>query len=240
MIDPRYIYFVSLTPFALVWACLCWRRPDLRTEMLVMGGLCVFMAIASDQYWWTINYWRPENITHTRVPYIEDIFFGVFVGGVAAVLYEVLGRKRHAQLRRTCTHCAGGLTLLLLLASITSWLFWGIGITSFYASAAALLIVACVMFTTRRDLFMDGLLNGLLLVLLSIFSYALILVLSPSWIDHAYLSQYLSGIRIEHVPVEEFIFWFLTGLVIGPLYEYWKGQRLMPLRQKNGSRRPLF
>ena len=86
------------------------------------------------------------------------------------------------------------------------------------------------MFTTRKDLFIDGLISATGLAIGSVLSYALIEILSPHWIDHTYLWGTLSGIRIVGIPIEEFVFWFLFGLMVGPLYEFWQGERLVKIR----------
>ena len=76
---------------------------------------------------------------------------------------------------------------------------------------------------------MSSFISGILMVLVSLPTYLVILLISPQWIDHTYLSG-LSGIRVTGVPVEEFVFWFLSGLVFGPFYEYWQGERLKAMK----------
>ena len=59
---------------------------------------------------------------------------------------------------------------------------------------------------------------------ISTFSYLLILVIHPDWIEITY--SMLSGERFIGIPIEELIFWFLAGLLFGPFYEYWQGEKL--------------
>ena len=105
------------------------------------------------------------------------------------------------------------------------WLFWGIGFTSFWASVLAMSFTAIAMAFIRKDLIISSLLSGFLMAIVSIPSYLLILGLSSQWINNTYLNS-LSGIRLEGIPIEEFVFWFLSGLVFGPFYEYWQGEKL--------------
>jgi uncharacterized membrane protein len=93
-----------------------------------------------------------------------------------------------------------------------------------------MLLAAAVMVTVRKDLVMTSLLSGVLMALVSFPSYLLVVLISPNWIDHTYLWWGLSGTRFIGVPIEEFIFWFLSGLVFGPFYEYWQGERLKAMR----------
>ncbi len=64
------------------------------------------------------------------------------------------------------------------------------------------------------------------MVVASLAFYYPIILLSPGWVETTYMLEKLSGILITGVPLEEFIFWFLAGVIFGPLYEYWQGERL--------------
>lgn len=99
----------------------------------------------------------------------------------------------------------------------------------FLGQHVAMILVAIIMLVSRKDLFYNSLLSGLLMCIVSFFFYITIILLSPTWIDSTYLSG-LSGMRWIGVPIEEFIFWFLSGMVFGPFYEYWQGERLKRLR----------
>jgi hypothetical protein len=88
-----------------------------------------------------------------------------------------------------------------------------------------MLLVAAVMLSKRRDLIIDAFLSGILMAGISLLSYYTIMIVSSDWISRTYLSG-LSGIKVTGIPIEELVFWFLAGLVFGPFYEYWQGERL--------------
>lgn len=188
--------------------------------MLFSGALIGIMSVATAYYWWTIDWWHPATITGTRIG-IEDFIIGFFSGGIMAVAYAVILRRRLYKVKAKPVH-VGGLALLLLLGCLTSWLFWGVGITSFYSSTIAMSIAACALFWDRRDLIVDGLVSGALMVLISISFYTTIAYISPDWFQQSYHWQALSGVLIGGVPIEEFVFWFLAGVLFGPFYEYVK------------------
>lgn len=232
MIPDRFIYFVALVPFVIVWLLFWFSRKDLHREMLFSSVLWGFLSIPLAYLWWTRDWWQPLTITGTRVG-LEDLLLGFFACGVAAVLYEVLFHRRHTLIRARHNHRSLShklFIILLILALVTSVLFGYFNFTSFYASSVAFLAAASVIFFFRKDLFIDGLLSAVLLTTISMLFYAVIMFLSPHWIDHTYLWKTLSGIRIVGVPVEEFVFWFLAGFVFGPLYEFWQGERLVKIR----------
>jgi len=226
----RYTYLIAMLPLFVLWVRLYLWRKDLRKEMIAISLLLGFLSVVTSYYWWTLDWWRPMTIMGTKVN-IEDFLLGFGSGGVMAVIYEVVSRRRYSKQRARSHGLYGFFLLVLLLGSITSWLFYGVGLTSFFAISSALLIVAMVMYFIRRDLMVNGMVTGFCTVLLSLLCYATAVFVFPDFIDATYKFNTLSGLRILGVPLEEFIFWFLAGLVFGPFYEFWKGLRLRKIRR---------
>jgi len=223
MVPEKFVYLIATIPFCIVWVFLFINRKDLRKEMIVMGCLISVVSAITSYYWWTTDWWRPLTMTGTRIG-MEDFITGFTTGGIMAVIYEVVF-KRALYKRKLHHHISGGLTLLFLMAQTTMWLFWGVGLTSFWSAIISMSIIAIIMLILRKDLLVNALLSGVLMVLVSLLSYYTIVLISPSWLSHTYLSG-LSGIRLSGVPIEEYVFWFFAGLVFGPFYEYWQGERL--------------
>jgi len=219
----KFVYLIALIPFCVLWLLIFLKRKDLRQEMLVMSLLIGVLSVVTSYYWWTVDWWKPLTITGTKVG-VEDFIMGFTTGGIMATIYEVVF-KRGLYKRKLYHHVSGGLTILFLLAQTTMWLFWGIGFTSFWASTVAMSLVAIIMLFVRKDLLFNSILSGILMALVSTFFYGVILLISPQWIGHTYLLG-LSGIHAFGVPIEEFVFWFMSGLVFGPFYEYWQGEKL--------------
>lgn len=223
----KFVYLIALIPFCIVWLLIFFKRKDLRQEMLTMSLLIGIVSVLTSYFWWTVDWWRPLTMTSTKVG-IEDFIMGFTTGGIMATIYEVVF-KRGLYKRKLHHHISGGLTILFLLSQTTMLLFWGIGLTSFWASTIAMFLVAVIMLFVRRDLLFNSFLSGVLMASISALFYGVILLISPEWINHTYLSG-LSGISAFGVPIEEFIFWFMSGLVFGPFYEYWQGERLRVIK----------
>jgi hypothetical protein len=217
------VYLVATIPLVAIWLVLFAVRKDIRKEMVVMSVLIGILSVATSYYWWTTDWWLPPTLTGTKVG-IEDFIMGFATGGIMAVIYEVVFKKRFYR-RKLHHHVIGGFTILLLLAQTTSWFVWGAGLTTFWASAIAMIIISAVMLYMRRDLFKNAVGSGVLMLLSCLPFYAVIVLFSPQWLNVTYLSS-LSGARVSGVPVEEFAFWFLAGFLWGPFYEYWQGERL--------------
>ncbi len=218
MIPTNLVYLVGCIPFAIVWSLFYFWRKDLRREMLYTGTFIGILSVWTAYYWWTKDWWHPQTITGTRVG-IEDLILGFFSGGIMAVAYEVIFSRQLYRVKAK-PHHIGALAILLFLAYMMSWLFWGIGLTSFYASSIAMILAIAVIFWNRSDLWKDALMSGVLMAVISTSFYASVAYASPTWIQHTYDFGHLSGILILGVPIEEFVFWFLSGVLFGPLYEY--------------------
>jgi hypothetical protein len=95
-----------------------------------------------------------------------------------------------------------------------------------------MLIVAGLIFWERRDLVVDGIASGFLMSAISVSSYSTIMFVSPEWIGQTYHWDALSGVLAGGVPIEEYIFWFLAGVIFGPFYEYVFSDRTRRLARK--------
>ncbi len=221
----EYLYLLATLPVLIIWLIFFLLRRDLRKEMIELSILIGVLSVLTSYYWWTVDWWHPPTMTGTRVG-IEDFLLGFGMGGIMAVIYEVVVARRYSKRRASSQGMYGFFVILFLLAQTTQWLFYGVGITSFYATTTAMILVSAVMLCIRKDLIVDAMVSGFLSAIVSMVFYATIILVSPEWIENTYIFNTLSGIRVVGVPVEEFIFWFLAGMVFGPFYEFWKGLRL--------------
>lgn len=226
-IDQRFVYIIATIPFIALWLFIFLKRRDLRQEMLLMSLIIGILSLLTSYYWWTIDWWKPLTMTRTIIG-VEDFIMGFTTGGIMSVIYELIFKKKYYK-RKLHHHISGGLTLIFLLGQTMMWLFWGVGLTSFWSGILSMCLIAIIIFLLRKDLIINAVISGLLMVVVSLLFYYTILIISPKWIDYTYLLG-LSGIKLTGVPIEEFIFWFFAGLVFGPFYEYWQGERLKSLK----------
>lgn len=77
---------------------------------------------------------------------------------------------------------------------------------------------------------MDSLMTGAILVSLVFIFYPLLNIISPGWIEHFWLFQNIGYITVLNIPLEEIVWYFLAGIFIGPLYEYWKEGKLINIK----------
>jgi hypothetical protein len=220
----KYTYLLGTLVLFIPWAILYRHRKDLRNEMLFMGLMIGVGSFATAYVWWTVDWWRPYTITETVVG-IEDILIGFASGGIAAVIYEEIFGK-HMYRKKKDHHELGAICIALLLAFTIGLLFWRFHLTSFTASTIGMIIVGIILISLRRDLIVASLMNGILMLVVVLPVYYIWMFVSPGYIEQIWLYNFLSGIKITGIPIEELVFWLLFGFIIAPFYEYWQGIRL--------------
>ncbi len=227
-IPPQYAYLVTTVLFFVFWLILYISRRDLRKEMWFMSIFIAASGLVAEYLFWTVDWWRPLTVTGTRVG-VEDLLLGFTNGGIAAVLYEEVFKQKLSE-RKTVTPGFGIFFLIPLTFMILAGGVWWLHLTSFWATTVALLIIGIVVIIVRRDLWQDALTSGFLVAFLVLPFFWVFMFLSPGIIEKTWLFDHLSGIRVIGVPLEDIIFYFLVGFVVGPFYEYWQGKRLRKTR----------
>ena len=185
-----------------------------------MSILVAIISPISSYLWWNKDWWQPPSV-FSGVIAPEDILLGFLFGGIAAVIYEFAFKK---SLRHSAnSHRNGFIFLLVTLIVTCAVLFSLVKVNSFTAITIALILTAAGALSVRRDLIRSALHSGLLTLFISLPFYIFAYFLSPEWSIVTYKFGTLSGITSYGFPIEEFIFWFIFGLAIGPAYEYLKG-----------------
>lgn len=165
------------------------------------------------------GYWQPTTLfdlnSQTGGYGIEDAFFMFFIGGIAAVLFEELFRKRIRY--RALKHRPHKAILLGVLgAAVVA----ATGINLIYAVIAFGYIGATVIWYQRPDLIQHSLLGGTAFLITYIACYASVILLYPGLIEQQYNLNNISGVLLLGIPLEEYLFAFGLGLMWSPIYEY--------------------
>lgn len=218
----QYAWLVYNITLSFLWLILFLKRKDLRQEMLFMGFLVGIVGPISE--FWYKDYWQPAY-AFGFIPRLEDFLFGFFIGGIGATIYEEIFAKK----------------LIKRTGRVPHWLMWSLacavvailiifnnilGINSIYASFIAFILLIFVIWRRRPDLIQDSILSGVFLAVISIIFYLFYLRIYPNIIQDWWRLDNISGIFVLGIPIEEPIWFFLWGMVGGPLYEFWKGYRL--------------
>lgn len=230
--DYTFSYLIADIALLVVWLVFFIARPDVRNQMLTMS---VFFGLAGlfVQPLYMHDWWRPLTATNTAIG-IEDFLFGAAIGGVAAVAYEIVYRKKFRPRRVNVRQSLLDKHILLIASGLCAVLFFGlfyaIGTSSFYASVTGLSSAIALMWIQRPDLIADSVASGILLVFFGYVWFWVPEIVTPGWVETYWLHDNLFGIFIMTAPLEDFIWGLLVGMYIGPLYEFWNEKKLFPLK----------
>lgn len=225
----QYSYLLVCLFFGLVWLTLYLWRKNVRHEMLIMSLIFAPIGLLTEIIY-LHDYWVPQTITRTSVG-IEDFFFGFMFGGIAAVIYEEIFKKK-IRIRKKINwkvteRKTMRIQIILLIAAVLFVDTYLITRDSFLATIAAMSLSTLVIWTQRPDLIMDSLLTGFLCLMTAAIILSLVSLLTPGWINEFYFPKHLSEIFFLGIPVSDVVWYILVGMFIGPLYEYWQEGRLM-------------
>lgn len=198
-----------------------WRR-DLRREMVFGGLLAAPYALTAPFF--IPEYWDPPYLlSFGRIGLgVEDFLFCFFVGGVAAVIYEVIWRKKPVKIaghKRVSWWPYGvGTGVFLLLEYFRP--LWSIG-----SLAASLVLVAGLVVWVRRDLLTQVVSAGGMFAVLYLGMFRLFLSMYPGYVEQVYRRQLGWEYGLAGVPVEEVLFAVGIGMAWSVGYEYILGYR---------------
>ncbi len=224
----HYVWLVWSSAFLLPWVLLYRLFPQHRP---VMWRASLFMLpFGLTEPIFVPEYWNPPSLFELaqRTGFdIESFIFSFAIGGIAAVLYNVILNKHMGELssseRYQWLHRRHrwALAAPFVLFPILYFLPWN----PIYAGIAALLLGAIPAVLCRPDLKSNMLLGGVLfLVIYTIFLLGLKWS-APGYIEQVWNLKDLSGILIYGLPLEELMFGFSFGLICSGLYEHFTWKR---------------
>ena len=224
----HYVWLVWSSAFLLPWVLLYALFPQHR---VAMWWASVFMApFGLTEPMFVPEYWNPPSLFELaqRTGFdIESIIFSFAIGGIAAVLYNIILHKRMEVLSPAERHQwrhrwhRWALAVPFVLFPILYFLPWN----PVYAGIAAMMLGAIAAVLCRPDLKSNTLLGGVLfLALYTIFLLGLKWS-APGYIEQVWNLKDLSGIVIYGLPIEELMFGFSFGLVWTGIYEHFTWKR---------------
>ena len=224
----HYVWLAWSSAFLVPWVLLYWLVPRHRSAMW-WASVCMAPFGLTEPFF-VPEYWNPPSLFELaqRTGFdIESIIFSFAIGGIAAVLYNIIMRKRTEALSLAERHHwrhgwhRWAVATPFALFPILYFLPWNV----IYAGIAAMIAGAIAMVLCRPDLKSNTLVGGVLF--LAIYT---IFLLGLKWSAPGYVAQVwnlkdLSGILIYGLPIEELLFGFAFGLVWTGIYEHFTWKR---------------
>jgi len=225
----KYAYLIGInlmyTPFFLV--LFLWRK-NTRKQMLIVGLIFGTIAFLTEpifiKYYWNPEYIFPLFIKGVQIGSFEDFLYGFLKGGIAAVIYEEVFIQTVYKMRSHIHHFKrmivpiylGGIILFLLPVI-------AFNINPIFSSALSCMLFLVYLLIYRQDLLSHALYSGLIVAVITYLGYVAILLIYPGLIESWWKTNFLVGIYITGIPLEELLEGFLVGFFGGVFYEFFNG-----------------
>lgn len=219
----QYVWFAWALAFLVPWAVLYAGFPSQRRTMLWASFFTAPFGLTEPLF--VPEYWLPPSLFDLAIKTgfdIESLIFCFGIGGVGAVLYNVLSgarlatvaeSERHRPLHR---HHYVALASPFVIFPPLYFLPWN----PIYPGIAAMAVGAVANVLCRPDLITKTWIGGLLfLVYYSAFALGLEWM-SPGYIERVWNLEALSGVRVGSLPLEELLFAATFGLYWSGVYDH--------------------
>jgi len=211
--------FADLIIF-IAWIGFYYLRKDLRKEILIMSILAAPLGLFDLLF--VPGYWKPITLFELPIG-IEGIIFSFLIGGLAAVSYIEVSKKKLTKIKKFHRHFSVFVFVISLPILIGCYFLHILNIE--IALYLALVIGAAVIVFVRKDLFKSAFLGGLVFGLIYSFLLIVWMNLFPSSREWFLLSG-LPRIFLFNAPIYEMVFAFLFGAYWGNIYELLYGYKL--------------
>ncbi len=225
----QYTYLLMGLVFFIIWLSLFIWRKNTRKEMVIMSLLSGLSGPIGDILY-TKDWWNPLTLTNTAIGF-EAVLAGFMIGGIGSVIYVDLFKKRLKPLKNHKTDEARKnfnlISILITIAVLFFGSFYLLNLNSLWATILALFVPTAIIWIKRKDLVLDSLVTGILLVIVAFFVYSVLELLTPGWVHVFWLFKNVPEIIIFNLPIDDMIWYFFAGLFAGPIYEYWQESKLV-------------
>lgn len=223
----QYAYFIGCLILSLVWLVFFILRKDLRKEMIF--GSLLALPFGFVECLLVPEYWNPPSLFNLIGRFevgLESFLFYSAVGGVAAVTYEVIDKKKTVKIRLKHKFFFGPYLFVALIFISLESLFPS---QTIYNVTISLLIGATIIALKRKDLIVQIILGGIFFGFIYLLLFGIFNRLFPDFITTTYALENLWGIMIWGVPLEEIVVGFGAGACWSTFFEYIKGYRTKDL-----------
>jgi hypothetical protein len=214
-------YLTAISVFLIPWAVVYWKRADLRRELLWTSAMSISGALPFEYFFWSRDWWHPATVTGTPVG-IEDVLYAIGQGGLFAVAFSVVSRRRFASAGQ-CLPWVARLAPFLLTSALPVGLILGAHMHSAPATIVGEAAGLVVLLGLRPDLRLLAVFSGALGLLGSLGFDVLLELLQPGFIASSWDFDQLSGVRLLFMPAEDVTWKLLAGALLGVAYKFWAG-----------------
>lgn len=228
MVPDQYVWFIWAVALLVPWAALYVAFPRQRRSMLWASAFTAPFGLTEPLF--VPEYWSPPSLfdlAQTTGFDIESVIFCFGIGGVGAVLYNVLTKQelrpvdhaeRHRGRHRFHRWALAAPFLSFPVIYVIPW-------NPIYPGIAAMVVGAAATMACRPDLITKTWIGGLLFLgFYALFLIALE-VMAPGYIARVWSLGALSGLAVAGAPVEELLFAAAFGAYWSGVYDHFMWRR---------------
>lgn len=228
----RYLYLILGLMFLVPTIFVAFCRRDLRRGVI---SVAIFGAIWGpiSEFWFFRDYWHPQSVLGN--PVLEDMIYGAGISATASCIYKVLARKSYDRLgRRQKTHFRETAAIALVYVVAMIVLEMGLGVNSILVAIGVYIAGASYILYRRRDLLMASVCSCVMMGLLALGGYGIglnFIINGPKTLSQIWLLYHkpLGITLLGYVPLTEVMWYAAWGSLLGILYEFATGRRLVDL-----------
>lgn len=215
--------------FGIIWLLIFMFRKDLRREMFWISGAFGIGGLTS-QITNIQDYWRPITITGTSIG-PEDYLIGFFIGGISSTIYSVISKKA-VYLKEFKLIRIKSSDVFIIFPILYFGGFYFLHLGSAYSTLLAFITTTLYLLLKRKDLLSNSIKSGVYMMILGVITYLFMLFIDREFITNFwFLDDVWYSKMIFSIPLGEYIWFFLAGCFIGPLYEYWQKGKVVELNK---------
>lgn len=217
MVPLQYIYLIgtliSIIPITIVY----YLRQNLRPGIITAGLVCLPFTLATEYFFWAVDWWTPLTITGTRIG-IEDIILTLTNCGYAFAIYPFFFKNQKnikLSINIQTVIIIFSLNFLAFMA-----LFWIFQVTSVIISIVLSFITSVFLIYKKPALLKPTLFTGLIMLITFLPMYWILIFISPEFIAKTWIFENLTGILFLGIPIEDILFYFQAGVFTSAVLFY--------------------
>jgi len=221
--SDQYVWLLWSSAFLVPWAIIYWLFSTHRKAMLWASLFTMPFGLSEPLF--VPEYWLPPSLFDLAANTgfdIESLIFCFGIGGVSAVLYNLLTRQtphhvtdaeQHLPLHRHHYMALSAPFVAFVLLYFFPW-------NPIYPSIVAMAVGAVANILCRPDLKRKSWIGGVLFLIYYAIFLAGLEWTAPGYIDRVWNLSALSGISLGPMPLEELLFAITFGMYWSGVYEH--------------------
>jgi hypothetical protein len=217
-----YEWFIFSIILLGIWFIFYTINSKLRREMLMISTFTAPIGLTQPLF--LGRYWSPPSLFNLNVITgfdIESVIFSFAIGGIVAILYELIFKSEHVKIDRKAYDRGRLFHTIAIISPIIVFvpLYLFTELNPIYSTVIALFTGGILTIICRPDLMKNMLVGGTLFTTLYFIFFMLINLADPNFVSYWNISA-VSGILLLGIPLEELFFAFSFGTMWSSIYEH--------------------